>query len=80
MERVRLTLISFDITKRLYSKLTNQHTTYFIKKHTGGSYPKNTDQFRNTNEFFDHGSRKEGMVNDTSFLTYYGGKQYTELI
>lgn len=44
-----------------------------IHRGKGGSYPKNTDQFRNTNEFFDHGSRKEGMVNDTSFLTYYGG-------
>ena len=29
---------------------------------TGGSYPKEGGGFRNTEEFFDHGTRKEGMV------------------
>ena len=33
---------------------------------------EHASSFRNTEEFFDHGTRKEGMVTDTSFLDYYG--------
>ena len=42
-----------------------------IHRGKGGSYAKNTDQFRNTDEFFKHALPKTGFVNDTAMLQYY---------
>jgi hypothetical protein len=43
-----------------------------IHRGKGGSYAKNTDNFRSTGEFFRHGHIKEGFVNDTIMITKYG--------
>lgn len=44
-----------------------------IHRGKGGSYAKNTDQFRNTGEFFAHSVQGPApFVNDTSFLNLYG--------
>lgn len=42
-----------------------------IHRGKGGSYAKNTDQFRNTGEFFNHAWIKEGFVDDIAMIKYY---------
>lgn len=43
-----------------------------IHRGKGGSYAKNTDNFRHTEEFFRHGWQRAGFVNDTIIIKKYG--------